>query len=78
MYFTDNSYRLLQDTVQHSGWYTILQVKDNTVLQLKDRENNERFFNLLFDNTGKRLSLIEVSVTLSGITPISNSPLIFE
>lgn len=76
--FSDNSYRLLQDTVQHSGWYTILQIKDSTVLQLKDTENNERFFNLIFDNTGKRLSLIEVSVTLSGITPIGNAPLIFE
>ena len=78
LYFNDNSYRLLQDTVQSSGWYTVLHIKDNTVLQLKDTENNERFFNLLFDNTGKRLSLIEVSVTLSGITPIGNSPLIFE
>jgi len=69
---------LLQDTVQQSGWYTILQIKGNTVLQLKDTENNERFFNLILDNAGKRLSLIEVSVTLSGITPIGKSPLIFE
>ena len=76
--FSDNTYRLLQDTVQQSGWYTILQIKDNTVLQLKDTENNERFFNLILDNAGKRLSLIEVSVTLSGITPIEKSPLIFE
>ena len=76
--FSDNSYRLLQDTVQQLGWYTILQIKDNTVLQLKDTENNERFFNLILDNAGKRLSLIEVSVTLSGITPIGKSPLIFE
>ena len=78
LYFGDNSYRLSQDTAQSSGWYTILHIKDTAVLQLKDTENRERFFNLLFDNTGKRLSLIEVSVTLSGITPISNSPLIFE
>ncbi|QUY17894.1 pallilysin-related adhesin [Treponema vincentii] len=76
--FSDNSYRLLQDTVQQSGWYTILQIKDNTILQLKDTENNERFFNLILDNAGKRLSLIEVSVTLSGITPIGKSPLVFE
>ena len=76
--FSDNSYRLLQDTVQQSGWYTILQIKGNTVLQLKDTENNERFFSLILDNAGKRLSLIEVSVTLSGITPIGKSPLIFE
>ena len=78
LYFADNSYRFLQDTVENSGWYTILQIKGNTVLQLKDTENKERFFNLTFDNAGKRLSLIEVSVTLSGITPIGNSPLIFE
>jgi len=78
LYFSDNSYRFLQDTAENSGWYTILQIKGNTVLQLKDTENNERFFNLILDNAGKRLSLIEVSVTLSGITPISNSPLIFE
>ena len=76
--FSDNSYRLLQDTVQNSGWYTILQIKGTTVLQLKDTENKERFFNLIFDNAGKRLNLIEVSVTLSGITPIGSSLLIFE
>ena len=78
LYFSDNSYRLLQDTVQNSGWYTILQIQDNTVLQLKDTENKERFFNLIFDNGGKRFSLIEVTVTLSGITQIGNSPLVFE
>lgn len=78
LYFGDNSYRLSQDTAQSSGWYTILHIKDTAVLQLKDTENRERFFNLLFDNTGKRLSLIEVSVTLSGITPIGDAPLIFE
>ena len=78
LYFSDNSYRLLQDAVQHSGWYTVFQIKDSIVLQLKDTENKERFFNLIFDNVGKRLSLIEVSVTLSGIAPIGTSPLIFE
>ena len=78
LYFSDNSYRLLQDAVQHSGWYTVFQIKDSIVLQLKDTENKERFFNLIFDNAGKRLSLIEVSVTLSGIAPIGTSPLIFE
>lgn len=78
LYFSDNSYRFLQDTVENSGWYTILQIKGNTVLQLKDTENNERFFNLILDNAGKRLSLIEVSVTLSGIIPIGSSPLIFK
>ena len=78
LYFYDNSYRLLQDTAWYSGWYTILHIKNNTVLQLKDTENKERFFNLIFDNNGKRLSLLEVSVTLSGITPIGNAPLIFE
>ena len=78
LYFNDNTYRLSQDTVQSSGWYAILHIKGKTVLQLKDTENNERFFNLLFDNAGKRLSLTEVSITLSGITPIGNSPLIFE
>lgn len=78
LYFSDNSYRFLQDTAENSGWYTILQIKGNTVLQLKDTENNERFFNLILDNAGKRLSLIEVSVTLSGIIPIGSSPLIFK
>ena len=78
LYFSDNSYRFLQDTAENSGWYTILQIKGNTVLQLKDSENNERFFNLILDNAGKRLSLIEVSVTLSGIIPIGSSPLIFK
>ena len=78
LYFSDNSYRYLQDTAENSGWYTILQIKGNTVLQLKDTENNERFFNLILDNAGKRLSLIEVSVTLSGIIPIGSSPLIFK
>ena len=78
LYFNDNTYRLSQDTVQSSGWYAILHIKGKTVLQLKDTENNERFFSLLFDNAGKRLSLTEVSITLSGITPIGNSPLIFE
>ena len=78
LYFSDNSYRFLQDTAENSGWYTILQIKGNTVLQLKDTENNERFFNLMLDNAGKRLSLIEVSVTLSGIIPIGSSPLIFK
>ena len=76
--FSDNAYRLLQDTVWNSGWYTILQISGSIVLQLKDTENKERFFNLVLDNTGKKLSLMEVSVTLSGITPIGNSPLIFE
>ena len=76
--FSDNSYRLLQDTVRNSGWYTILQIQDNTVLQLKDTENRERFFSLVFDNADKRLNLMEVSVSVSGITPIGNSPLIFE
>ena len=78
LYFSDNSYRFLQDTAENSGWYTILQIKGNTVLQLKDTENNERFFNLILDNASKRLSLIEVSVTLSGIIPIGSSPLIFK
>lgn len=78
LYFSDNSYRFLQDTAENSGWYTILQIKGNTVLQLKDTENNEHFFNLILDNAGKRLSLIEVSVTLSGIIPIGSSPLIFK
>ena len=78
LYFSDNAYRLLEDTVHNSGWYTILQIKGSTVLQLKDTENKERFFNLIVDNDGKRLNLIEVSVTLSSITPIGNSPLIFE
>ena len=78
LYFSDNSYRFLQDTAENSGWYTILQIKGKTVLQLKDTENNERFFNLILDNAGKRLSLIEVSVTLSGIIPIGSSPLIFK
>ena len=78
LYFSDNSDRFLQDTAENSGWYTILQIKGNTVLQLKDTENNERFFNLILDNAGKRLSLIEVSVTLSGIIPIGSSPLIFK
>lgn len=78
LYFSDNSYRFLQDTAENSGWYTILQIKGNTVLQLKDTENKERFFNLILDNAGKRLSLIEVSVTLSGIIPIGSSPLIFK
>ena len=76
--FSDNTYRLLQDTVQRSGWYTVFQIKDTTVLQLKDTENTERFFNLMLDNAGKRLTLIEVAVTVSGITQIENSPLIFE
>lgn len=76
--FSDNTYRLLQDTVQRSGWYTVFQIKDTTILQLKDTENTERFFNLIFDHASKRLTLIEVAVTLSGVTPIGNSPLIFE
>ena len=76
--FSDNTYRLLQDTVRNAGWYTILQIRDSTVLQLKDTENRERLFNLVFDNGGKRLSLTEVSVTLSGVTPIGNPPLVFE
>ena len=76
--FSDNTYRLLQDTVQRSGWYTVFQIKDTTVLQLKDTENTEHFFNLMLDNAGKRLTLIEVAVTVSGITQIGNSPLIFE
>lgn len=76
--FSDNTYRLLQDTVQRSGWYTVFQIKDMTILQLKDTENTERFFNLIFDHASKRLTLIEVAVTLSGVTPIGNSPLIFE
>ena len=78
LYFTDNSYRFLQDTVENSGWYTILQIKGNTVLQLKDTENKERFFTLRFDDTGKKLNLLEVSVTLSDVTPVGNSPLVFE
>ena len=76
--FSDNTYRLLQDTVQRSGWYTVFQIKDTTILQLKDTENTEHFFNLIFDHASKRLTLIEVAVTLSGVTPIGNSPLIFE
>ena len=76
--FSDNTYRLLQDTVQRSGWYTVFQIKDTTILQLKDTENTERFFNLIFDHASKRLTLIEVAVTLNGVTPIGNSPLIFE
>ena len=78
LYFADNSYRFLQDTVENSGWYTILQIKGNTVLQLKDTENKERFFTLRFDDTGKKLNLLEVSVTLSDVTPVGNSPLVFE
>ena len=78
LYFGDNSYRLSQDTAQSSGWYTILHIKDTAVLQLKNTENRERFFALTFDNSGKKLSLLEISVTLSGITPIGDAPLIFE
>ena len=78
LYFGDNSYCLSQDTAQSSGWYTILPIKDTAVLQLKDTENRERFFALTFDNSGKKLSLLDISVTLSGITPIGDAPLIFE
>jgi len=76
--FSDNTYQLLQDTVRNTGWYTILQIKDTTVLQLKDTENRERFFKLLLDNGGTRLNIMEISVTLNGITSIGNSPLLFE
>ena len=76
--FSDNTYQLLQDTLRNTGWYTILQIKDTTVLQLKDTENRERFFKLLLDNGGTRLNIMEISVTLNGITSIGNSPLLFE
>lgn len=78
LHFSDYSYRLVQDTVKKTGRYTLLQVSGNTVLQLKDADNTEHFFKLTFDSSGSRLTLLEVTVTLKGLTPLGNLPLQFE
>ena len=52
---------------------------DNVIpfLNQYEKENKERFFMLAFDS-GKRLVLTEVAVTLNGITLLGVLPLIFE
>ena len=76
--FSDDSYQLLQDTVQESGWYTVFQIRDNMILQLKNKEGGERFFTVAFDTADKKLNLTEVFVTLNGISATGTPPLIFE
>jgi len=76
--FSDVSYRLIRDTAQDTGWYTIIRIKENTLLQLKNKENESRFFNIIFDAADNRLILTEVSVTLNGIMPVGTALLIFE
>ena len=75
--FSDTAYQLSQDGTEESGWYTILRIKDKTVLQLKTKDRKERFFTLAFDS-GKRLALTEVAVTLDGVTFLGALPLVFE
>ena len=77
LHFSDTAYQLSQDGTEESGWYTILRIKDKTVLQLKTKDHKERFFTLAFDS-GKRLALTEVAVTLDGVTFLGALPLVFE
>jgi len=77
LHFSDTAYQLSQDGTEESGWYTILRIKDKTVLQLKTKDRKERFFTLAFDS-GKRLALTEVAVTLDGVTFLGALPLVFE
>ena len=76
--FTETAYQLSQDGAQESGWYTMLQIKEKVILQLKDREKHDRFFYVIFDDADKKLILTEVSVTLNGTVSTGSSPLVFE
>ena len=78
LHFSDTRYQFIQDGTEETGWYTVLQVKDKVILQLKTKQNNnERFFTLTFDSD-KRIVLTEVAVTLSSITYLGALPLVFE
>ena len=78
LHFSAEYYRLLQDTIADSGWYTVLQIKDDTILQLKNKTDKERFFTVNFDTTDKKLILTEASVTLNGVVLTGTAPLVFE
>lgn len=78
LHFSDYSYQLQQDTEKHSGQYTIFPIKEHMVLQLKDTENKEHFFTITFDDNSTQLTLMEVSVTATGITLRGTPPLQFK
>lgn len=78
LHFSNIEYQLSQDTTQDLGWYTIFQIKDTVILQLKNRDGRERFFTVVFNTTDKRLILTEVSVALDSITLMGTPPLMFE
>ena len=78
LHFSAEYYRLLQDTIADLGWYTVLQIKDDTILQLKNKTDKERFFTVNFDTTDKKLILTEASVTLNGVVLTGTAPLVFE
>lgn len=78
--FSQAAYTFTRDSIQDSGWYALLQIKDKIILQWKNKEKQERFFTLTFDTQSKNTKLIltEVSVTLNDITLTGTHPLIFE
>ena len=78
LHFSETEYQLLQDSQKDDGWYTVLQIKDKLVLQLKNKENQERFFSIFFDTADKHLVLTEVAISINAISLAGTAPLVFE
>ena len=82
--FSDNGYTLIRAETAVSdnpetGWYALMTVKQQCILQLKDAAQKDRFFIVTFDSgQNEKLLLTQVYVSITELVLAGTPPLSFE